>query len=276
MRPETLLGRMTGFRSVPFMVRMPRQTAGATAGWVGEGQPKPVSKLAFDSVTIPHTKIAVIIAITEELARWSSPSAEATVRQDLVNTVSDFMDKQFVDPLVAGVANVNPGSITNGVTPIPSTGSTVAQVTTDLNAAMSAMAVAGVPMRSRYWLLHPRTENYLRTLRTAQDVFAFRDEMNTGRLLGIQFISSTNMPIVGNLTSIVLVEASEIFVADDGEVMIDISREASLKLDTTPASSAEELVSLWQNNLVGIRAERYVYWSRRRDAAVQRISNVAY
>lgn len=285
LRPETFLGRMTGFRNVPFQVRMPRQTAGATAGWVGEGLPKPVNALAFDSVTIPHTKLAVIVAITEELARWSSPSAEATVRQDLVNTVATFMDAQMVTPSVTAVANVSPGSLTNSATTLQSTGATVAAVTNDLNTALTAMAVANISQRNRYWLLHPRTANYLMTLRTSQDVFAFRDEMTQGRLLGVPFLVSTNMPLAdfsspasgGSLeTYIVLIEASEIFLADDGEVMIDVSREASLQMNDAPSGGAQSLVSLWQNNMVGIRAERYVYWSRRRDAAVYVIRDVSY
>lgn len=285
LRPETFMGRMTGFRNVPFQVRMPSQTAGASAGWVGEGSPKPVSALAFDSVTIPHTKVAVIVAITEELARFSSPSAEATVRQDLIATISQFMDQQFVDPAVAAVADVSPAAITNGATAIASTGGTVAQVTADLNSAMTALAVASIPQRNRYWLMHPRTANYIMTLRTSQDIYAFRDEMVQGRLLGVPFITSANMPLLDQTspstpssleTYIVLVEASEVFLADDGQVMLDVSREASLQMLTNPSGSAASMFSLWQNNMVGIRAERYVYWKPRRSAAVYVINNVAY
>jgi hypothetical protein len=35
-------------------------------------------------------------------------------------------------------------------------------------------------------------------------------------------------------------------------------------------------VSLWQNNLIGIRAERYLNWAKRRAAAVQYVDNVHY
>lgn len=285
LQPMTFLGRMSGFRNVPFLTRMPRQTSGSTVGWVGQGAPKAVSKLQFDSVTIPHAKLAGIVAITEELARLSTPSAEATVRQDLLDTVAAFMDVQFVKPTIAAVSDVSPAAITNGATAANQTGATVATITADLNTAMTTMAVANVPFRSRYWLMHPRTENFLRTLRTSQDVFAFRDEMNGGKLLGIPFLSSSNMPLLdqsspasgGSLESyIVLVEASEIFLADDGEVMLDVSREASLQMLDNPSSGAQSLVSLWQNNLVGIRAERYCYWKRRHDAGVYVIKNVAY
>lgn len=285
LRPETFMGRMTGFRNVPFNVRMPRQTAGASAGWVGEGAPKPVSSLAFDSFTIPHTKVAVIVAITEELARLSSPSAEATVRQDLVSTIAQYLDQQMVDPTVAAVADVSPAAITNGAQSADSTGSTVAAVTSDLNDAMTYLAVNNIAQRNRYWLLHPRTANYLLTLRTSQDVYAFRDEMTQGRLLGIPFLTSANMPLLDQTspstpssleTYIVLVEASEIFLADDGQVTLDVSREASLQMLTNPSNSAASMFSLWQNNMIGIRAERWIYWKPRRAESVYVIKQVAY
>lgn len=284
LRPMTVMGQMNGFRAIPFNVRMPRQTSGASAGWVGEGAPKPVSRLQFDAVTMPHSKLAVIVAITEELARMSTPSAEATVRQDLLETVSQFMDLQFLDPAVTSSA-VRPGGITNGISPRESTGSTVAQITADLTALLTAMTVGNIAMRSPYWVMHTRTKNFLMTLRTSQDVYAFRDEMTRGVLLGVPFIASNNVPLrdqdtpasPGSLeTFIFLMDNSEIFMADDGETMLDVSREASLQMDDAPSSGAQQLVSLWQNNMVGIRAERYVHWKRRRDAAVGVISKVGY
>jgi HK97 family phage major capsid protein len=282
LRPMTIIGRMSGFRSIPFNVRMPRQTSGGTVGWVGESAPKPVTKLGFDTVTVPHAKIAAIIAITDELARMSTPSAEATVRQDLLEAISQFMDVQFIDMTVAAVADVSPGAITNGISGVDSTGGSVAQVTTDLNLALTALGTANIPMRAPYWIMHTRSFNYLRTLRTAQDIFAFRDELTAGRLMGYPVIVSNNVPLrdqnAGGGTEgyITLVDASEIFMADDGETMLDVSREASLQMDTAPVAGAQSLVSLWQNNLVGIRAERYVYWQRRRDAAVYQIDMVTY
>ena len=48
---------------------------------------------------------------------------------------------------------------------------------------------------------------------------------------------------------------------------IDASQEASLQMDSAPASPADATtvyVSLWQTNTVGLRAERFVNWKRRR------------
>jgi hypothetical protein len=72
------------------------------------------------------------------------------------------------------------------------------------------------------------------------------------------------------------VKASEILLADDGGVTLDVSREASLQLDGAPSDGAQSLVSLWQNNMVAIRAEREINWARRRAEAVGYIDAANY
>lgn len=285
LRPETIVGQMNGFRRVPFDVRMARQLTGATAQWVGEGNPKPVSAMSFDTVTVPHTKLATIVVMTDELMKLSSPGAEALVRQDMVDTVAAFIDQQMLDPNVTASAGVNPGSLTNGAPTIASTGTTVAAITSDLTTAMNSMASANIRMRSPYWVMPTRTRNYLMTLRTTQDIFAFRDDLARGVLFGIPVIVSNNIALydadgagtgTALATTITLIEASEILLADDGQVMIDISKEASLQMNSTPSQGPTTLVSMWQNNLTAIRAERYIYWARRRAQAVFTITGVLY
>jgi hypothetical protein len=36
------------------------------------------------------------------------------------------------------------------------------------------------------------------------------------------------------------------------------------------------MTSLWQHNLVGLRAERFINWKRGRDAAVHYVSGASY
>ncbi|MNG11437.1 hypothetical protein D3C84_949820 [compost metagenome] len=57
---------------------------------------------------------------------------------------------------------------------------------------------------------------------------------------------------------------------------LDVSREASLQMDSAPADGAQELVSLWQNNMVALRAERFINWKRRRPQAVGYIDSANY
>ena len=75
---------------------------------------------------------------------------------------------------------------------------------------------------------------------------------------------------------IVLADANQILLADDGQVSVDVSREASLEMDDAPSGGPQSLVSLWQNNLVGLRAERYVTWKLRRDVGVTYLTGVPY
>src|SRR5690606_5669405 len=103
LRPQTLIGRIPGgLRRVPFNIRMQRQTAGVSGAFVGEGLPKPVNKLEFDAVTLGHAKAAVIVVMTMELARFSDPSAEGVVRQDMIDGLSAYLDKRFIDPAFSG------------------------------------------------------------------------------------------------------------------------------------------------------------------------------
>lgn len=280
LRPETILGRLTGYRSVPFNIKIPRQTAGATANWVGEGLSKPVSKLAFDDVTMPWAKVAVIVVITQELARFSTPSAEQLVRDDLIASIAQFLDSQLIDPAVAAVPGLKPASITNGVVPIPASPGNVGGITTDLSTAMLAMTNALQAVGRPVWIMSPAAAMYLATLRTAQDIFAFPSMANAAQgpnmtglsLMGIPVIVSGNVPVTGGDSNIILLDQSQLMVADDGQATIDTSTEASLQADSAPATPPTPLISLWQQNLLGIKAERYIYWMIRRAGAVQMIS----
>lgn len=84
---------------------------------------------------------------------------------------------------------------------------------------------------------------------------------------------------VGNL--LVLVNAPDIYLADDGGVAVDMSREASLEMESEPVGDSvtptpTEMVSMFQTNSVAIRAERWINWKRRRTAAVAVITGVNY
>jgi hypothetical protein len=61
---------------------------------------------------MPFTKVAAISVVTEELLRFSSPSADRLVRDGLAGAVIARLDIDFIDPGKAAVANVSPASIT--------------------------------------------------------------------------------------------------------------------------------------------------------------------
>jgi HK97 family phage major capsid protein/HK97 family phage prohead protease len=279
LRAATIVGRMPGLHRVPFNIKVPRQTAGASAGWVGEGAPKPLSKLAFDTITMPFHKVAAIVVITEELARFSNPSAEALIRNDLIAAIAQFIDTNFLDPSKALVAATSPASVANGVTGQTPSGTTLAAAFTDLAKLVNLFSTANHPMNSMAWVMTPARAATLGLSRNVMGVPEFPGlGADGGTLFGFPVITSTNIVPGASGDRIYLLETSEILFADDG-VMLDISREASLQMNDapdSPATATTVLVSLWQNNLVGIRAERFVTWLARRTGVVQWIENAAY
>lgn len=275
LRPRTLLGRVAGFRQVPFNTAVPSQTGGGTYSWVGQGNAKPVTSAAFATVTVPFAKAAGIIVLTEELVRLSTPSAEATVREEMIAGMGQFLDTQLIDPAVAAVANVNPASITNGAATAAASGVTGAAARADLAARVATFTAANIPLEGSVWLMSDSNAFGLAMSLNALGQPLFPGfTRDGGSLFGIPVVVSNN---VGN--RVILVHAPSILFADEGGVSIDVSREASIQMDsapTNPTDATTVLVSLWQRNLVGLRAERMITWIRARTAAVTYISAAAY
>jgi HK97 family phage major capsid protein len=276
LRPQTIIGRIPNIRMVPFNIRVPRQTGGGSAAWVGEGAPKPVTAVAFDYVELKYTKLATIAVITEELARFSSPSAETIIRDTLATAIIQQMDSDFVNPANAGTSNVKPASITNGVSAVPSEGNTEAEIRLDVGNVFAPFIAANLTPANGVWIMSATTALALSlVLSDASGSAAFPDiSMSGGTFFGMPVVVSE---AVGNI--VILANASDILLADDGQATIDVSREASVQMDdapTNPVVAATVLVSLWQHNLIGIRAERMVNWVKARTASVQYLSGVSW
>lgn len=279
--PQTILGRINGLRKVPFNIRFPSQTAGASVGWVGQGAAKPVSKLSFATNTLGFSKAAGIVVITQELARFSSPAAEELVQTDLINTMAQFQDQQFINPGIIAVANVSPASVTNGATAVQSSGATRALIDADVANVFSGFLTANIPLTSLVWVMTPYSALKLSLLREANGQPSYPDiSINGGTWEGIPVLTSNNVPnSVSAGSIIVLMAANEIFYANDGGIQLDASEQASVQMDSAPTGNgvtptATTLVSLWQENLIGIRAEIICNWQPRRTAAISYIDNV--
>lgn len=275
LQPATIMGRINGWNFVPFKVSVPRMTSGSTFGWVGEGLHKPVSALAFDNVKLDHHKTAGIVVITDELARLSTPSADRIIRDNMIAQNARFIDAALLDPAVAEVVGVSPASLTNGVTGITASGTDEVAVRNDIRNLIAAYTAANLSLAGATLVMAETTATSLAFMVNPLGQPSFPGmEMTGGNLLGIPVVTSENVP-AGQIT---LIKANDVFVADDGSVMLDTSSEASLVMDDAPESVADPkpLVSMWQTNQMAIRAERYISWKKGRDASVQMITGAAY
>lgn len=287
LRPMSIIGKFGNdgippLRRIPFNVHIRGQTSGGQGYWVGQGQAKPLTRADFNDTYLGFTKLANIAVLTEELMRFSDPAAETLVRQMLADAIVSRMDIDFIDPTNAGITGVKPASITNGATTAVSAGGTAANIRTDVDAVWTAASNANLPMDSAVYIMDARTARRLSLQQTALGSPQFPQmTMRGGTLDGVPVIVSNNLPTTTAGSLFVLVFASEIYLADDGQVSIAASTEASLEMSNTPASNSTTptpatMVSMFQTDSVALRAERYINWAKRRALAVSYLTGVNY
>lgn len=269
LMPQTIIGQVQGFDRVPFNIPIITQTGGSTFAWVNEGAPKPVGELSFDRDTLGKSKCAGIIVMTEELARLSSPSAEARARQDMVNQCRKFLDEQFIQVAVTA-GSESPASITNGVSSPAATGTDVDSLKADLITAFGTFTTNHIPLSGLVIVTTPDIALGISLMTNAlgQAPAGFNVTPTGGTLLGYPVIVSESV----DSGTVVIFKPSEIFLADDGDVRIDASNQATLDM----SGSTTATFNLWQRNCVGLRAERWINWKKKRANVVAVIDTAAY
>jgi HK97 family phage major capsid protein len=268
VRAQSVLGRLSAARKLPFNTRIARTLTPPTATWVSAGAPIPVSEAVLDAVSLGNSKVASIVVISQELSRAADPSAEQTLQADLIDQVAAFTDVAFLSPAYAAVANKNPASITNTLTPIASTGVTALAISNDLRSAVNAILTNGGVLVAPVWIMHPRVAFALSLLRDAQNNTAFPEIALRNTIGSAPILTSTSIPSSASGGSIiVLLDAAELLLADGNDIEVDSSPATSLQMDSAPSAGAQNLVSLWQNDLVALRLIRTINWAPRRTNA---------
>lgn len=283
LRAKEIIGRIPGLARVPFNIQVPRGTTDPTAYWVGQGDVKPVSRSAFDSVSLGFAKIAGIVPMTEELMKFSSPAAELLVRDGLLAAIAYLSDRDFLDPSKAAVTGISPASVTNGVTPIAATGTTAAAFRTDFASLMETFGDANQDPAGIVIVMTPNQALNLGLMHNSLGNREFPNiSMAGGFIEGFPVITSTNIASQGGSptdgSNIIAINAPGVYLAEEG-VTVDMSREASLQMDSAPDSpetASTVMVSLWQRNLVALKAERYITWAKKYSTSVGYISYAKY
>ncbi len=286
LRPKTIIGQfgqngIPALTRVPFNVKISGMTHGGTGYWVGEGKPKPMTKMDFDSRGLTYNKVASLTVISQELARFSSPSADQLVRDALAKNCIRRMDQTFVDPAAAAVSGVSPASLTNGVTALTSAGTSADNIRTDIARLINQFVGADQDVSSIVLIMSPAMALAASLMRNSLGVKEFPDlSMNGGRIEGLPVITSSlaaNASGSGNM--VIAVIADEIFLADDGNVEVKASTEASLQMLDNPTTATDtgtavSLVSMFQTNSIALLAEREVTWVKGRITSVAFLDDV--
>lgn len=283
LRPMTVLGRFgTGnipsLTRIPFRVPLISEASESDANWVGEGKAKPLTRMTAGRTELSPLKIATIAVQTMELIRDSSPSSDILIRNSLAKAIAKREDLTFIDPVIAPTAGVRPGSILNGVTATTNSTATGADgVREDVQAIIQNFVTANNPLQSGVWIMGATY---------ALRLMMMLNPLGQREFPGITMQGGTffELPVIVSnyLTDYVaLVNAEDIWFADEGGVEIAMSTEASLEMDSAPAHNSDtptpaELVSMFQTNSVAFRAERTINWARRRPSGVAWMDNITW
>lgn len=285
LRPQTILGKfgagiIPALTQIPFRVPLISETSETEAAWVGEGKAKPLTKFTVGREELAPLKIATIAVQTMELIRDSSPSSDVLVRNSLAKAIAKRSDLSFIDPTSAAVSGVRPASILNGVAAIANSTATGADgVREDVQKIIGAFVTANNPLTSGVWIMGGI---YALRLMTMMNPLGQREfpgiTMQGGTFFELPVIVSNYLT-----DYVALVNAEDIYLADEGGVDIAMSTEASLEMADNPTQDSgaatpvdADLVSMFQTNSVAFRAERTVNWARRRASAVAWMDDITW
>jgi hypothetical protein len=248
VRSRSLIGRIEGFRRVPLQTRLIGLATGFSGAWVAEGMAKPVGSAVFNEESLPSRKCSALAVFSRELLEAIEPAGELLIRDDLAKALSAVIDASFADPSNAGVPDVEPASIANGVAATTSSGDGVEDIQT---------LVANFPGDPERAILvgSPQTFTKLHDPLLMPGLGP-----RGGQALGIPAIPSA---AAGN--ALILLDPDGVAL-DEGEVELRTSGQATISMLDDPTQSAVSptavnQTSLWQANATAVLVEAAVNWT---------------
>ena len=185
-------------------IKVSKITSGSSASYIGENVNVPKSQVGTGQIHLTFKKLAALVPISNDLIRYSAPSADTIVRDDMIRALVGREDLAFIrgDGL-----DGTPKGIKNWIhadNKFASGGATLALVTTDLGDCMQLLMEAEIQLTMQQgsspsidarpgWMFSPQQWKFLTTVQTGLGTHAFRDEMLRGTLWGYPFRVTTQV-----------------------------------------------------------------------------------
>lgn len=260
-----------GLRDVSADITIKGQDGAFTGYWVGEKRSVPASIGSFSDVTLRPLKVAGLTYLSKDLVKRSAPDALMLFRDGVVEAIAQAVDTKFFSTDAAS-ANVSPAGILQGITGVASVGGRVQDVYTDL-AYLTGIFVTAKQRGELKLVSNKIVANQLAHL---LNPMTFAQAFPTvskdgGTINGTKYLAGENV-IAGNL---LLVKPSDIYKVRDTGVEVSLSTDATIEADTaptgegvTPTAQSASMVSMFQTEMVAIKAVRDITWAMRRSSAI--------
>jgi HK97 family phage major capsid protein len=254
------------------------------AHWIGQGKAVPASPITFGDPQLLDDRTANALLIARDrFLREAGPLAERALSEELIRATVEAFDAALVDIANDGSGDA-PESVTHAGYSTASTGSSLAQIDSDLGGLVEEMA--DEDLSTARWCLHPRTAAFLARLRGTGGALAYPGMgVNGGTLLGLPALVSAGVPVSDDspaTTQISLIVGSGI-VAAGGEVELRTSKQGTIEMADdptgdagTPTAQSKQAVSLFQNNCTALMTIGHINWRARRSTIAATLTGVAY
>lgn len=276
LRERSLYGQISPrFRNLPFDTPVLVQGSGGTAQWVKEGDAKPLTQWTYTRTKLSPLKVAAIAAITKETLMRASVAADAFMRDELARAVGSRIDSTLISD-TAAVADESPAGLLAGTAALTLGGDgTVAGIRCDIAQFLKAMSGNLLTVNGAFWVMPETVAIDLSMATNEVGAPAFPGITPTGgTLAGLPVFTSQYVPTDSDGPVVALIKGDEIFLGDEGGIIVNTSDQATLQMDSEPTQSsigtptATAGVSMFQTNSVAFLVERFVNWQKRRSTSV--------
>lgn len=255
LRADTIVDKLASkMRKADFNSTIAGMATGATSQWVGEGEAKPVTNATYNSVTLKRHKVAGISVLTEELSRFNLFKADQRILDDLIESNRMLIDLTFIDDQAQNERR--PAGSLNGATITEVAASDATTIKAALAGLRRQFISDNLSLSDAAYIMSENRANEWAELETPLGAPVFpglQADKGQKTINGIPVIESESAG-----TIVELVKASEFYLADEGQVEVAYSKDATI---TMPDG---KLVHLFQENKEAIRAERFITWAKRR------------
>jgi hypothetical protein len=242
-------------------------SGGAVGSKIGEGEAQPVFKLSLDTEAgVPEVTVVAMVAVTLDLLTVAGARGDRLLATELQKALRRVQD-------TAALAALAPAASPPEIPIIAATGTTPTAAWTDIRKLIDALAL---DTGSRVVLgMSPKRAMRISLWHSTDGVRGFPGMTPWGGdIAGIPVAVSTR--IADN--QVYAFDSSGI-AGSSGVILPDLSNQATIQLDTTPAeptAASTVMISLWQRNMRAIRLQRRFGLKRVRDGSVAMLSNVLW
>jgi hypothetical protein len=265
-------------REVPANVIIKGQDGQGTGYWVGESKGIPATALDFSAVTLTPLKAAALTVISNDLIRYSDPSAEQLVRDGLVNASAQRIDTTFLSATAAS-AGVSPAGVLNGVSGLLADGEDAESLNRDIG-RLYAPFITAKNSGGLWWVMNKGLAKAISLMKNpfSQSLYPGLTQEG-GTFEGDPVATGDNVGVA----SLILLKPSDIYRIGDTGFEIAISKEATIEQSTaptgatdTPVAQSDYPTNMFQEDSTAFRVIRHINFAKRRTGVVQYVSDASY